>query len=209
MYIIYIYIYLFLFTLQTWTWPCWLKDVDHTKMITHAHFRTSLSCGQFSDLPRRSEEVGSVSKAVLRKTPRDSLEHLERTGSNVSDLGCLDRLDASKCVVGAIVKRDAKRLDVYKEFHSVIVHTFKVVLSHFCFTVKVVDWSLKIILAASWSSRWWLGKGPPPARRRSFPIRNVDLKMAWQNYAKEQLQQDSRAPSCSCFDVLGLGHQHG
>eukprot|EP00434_Breviolum_minutum_P009091 symbB.v1.2.008007.t1/scaffold471.1/size199268/13 len=66
----------------------------------------------------RSEEVGSVSKAVLRKAPRDSLEHLERTSSNVSDLG------------------------------------------------------------------------PPPARRRSFPIRNVDLKMAWQNYAKEQLQQE-------------------
>ena len=114
----------------------------------------------------------------------------------------------SKCVVGAIVKRDAKRLDVYKEFHSVIVHTFKVFLPHFCFAVKVVDWSLNHFSGHQWSSRWWLGKGPPPARRRSFPIRNVDLKMAWQNYAKEQLQQDSRAPSFSCFDVLGLGHQH-
>lgn len=96
-------------------------------------------CPVVSDLlPRRSDEVGPGSVSKTRKTPRDSLEHLERTGSYVSDLGCLDRLDASKCVVGAIVKRDAKRLDVYKVFHFVIVHTFKVFRPHFCFTVKLV-----------------------------------------------------------------------
>jgi len=66
----------------------------------------------------RSDEVGPGSVSKTRKTPRDSLEHLERTGSYVSDLGVA------------------------------------------------------------------------PQRRRSFPIRNVDLKMAWQNYAREQLQQE-------------------
>ena len=29
------------------------------------------------------------------------------------------------------------------------------------------------------------------AKRRTVPIRNVDLRMAWQEYAKDQLQQDT------------------
>ncbi len=64
---------------------------------------------------------------------------------------------------------------------------------------SVVTWNLKMVLTEAFafpSLILPLGKGPPPPRRRSFPVRNVDLKMAWQNYAKEQLQQDGRrAPS--------------